>query len=326
MHAGAHIARRGGTLLDVTPPDAPARVGQTNFLVGLLIGGLAAVVGMLPGLIAGARLPLQNLWAAQTLPGGVMPFALLPLCQYYVLALLGILVLPGALVGLVSRASARPFPLFPALGGLAAVQTIAAVQTMVVTAGGLTHDWRARACLGLMGFGLLVFLLASIAVALSFARCLPATATVVAAVAALALGYWIAAFPTLTWETAWWPAALNAPMHSVAHWAPAVITGFALAWCGWRPLRRLGAWAGALAVLWVGGAALQGLHVMASTRAELGQIDYMTRTFGRATAAALTRGWDVALVAAAIGVVGAAIWSARRDRPPPLSADEPALP
>lgn len=43
----------------------------------LLVGALVAVVGLLPWIVTGMRLPLQNRWAAETLPGD-MPVALLP--------------------------------------------------------------------------------------------------------------------------------------------------------------------------------------------------------------------------------------------------------
>ena len=54
-------------------------------------GAGSAVVGLLPWMITGMRLPLQNLWASDTLPKS-MPVALLPLSNYAVTLIAGLLV------------------------------------------------------------------------------------------------------------------------------------------------------------------------------------------------------------------------------------------
>ena len=56
---------------DDTTTDASAR--SLPWWAALLIGVGAALVGLLPWIITGMRLPLQNLWASSTLPGAPRP-------------------------------------------------------------------------------------------------------------------------------------------------------------------------------------------------------------------------------------------------------------
>ena len=67
-----------------------------------LVGVVAVVIGLLPWLVTGARLPLQNLWATQTLPED-MPLVLLPLSQYFVTVVIGLLVVGSGAAALGSR-------------------------------------------------------------------------------------------------------------------------------------------------------------------------------------------------------------------------------
>ncbi|TPW93097.1 hypothetical protein FJ656_35030, partial [Schumannella luteola] len=75
------------------PVRRPARWGGA--LASLGIGVAAALLGLLPWILTGMRLPLQNLWAFDALPEQ-MPVAWLPLSQYSVTFVLGILVVGAA--------------------------------------------------------------------------------------------------------------------------------------------------------------------------------------------------------------------------------------
>src|SRR6185312_2805072 len=56
-----------------------ARVGAS--FIALALGVAAGALGILPWLVGGGTLPLQNLWANNDMPND-MPFALLPVSQY----------------------------------------------------------------------------------------------------------------------------------------------------------------------------------------------------------------------------------------------------
>lgn len=60
-------------------PTTPRTIGTPTYLA---LGAAAAIVGLIPWIITGMRLPLQNLWATDTRPAD-MPLALLPFSQYY---------------------------------------------------------------------------------------------------------------------------------------------------------------------------------------------------------------------------------------------------
>jgi len=106
----------------------------------LLLGIGLAVIGLLPWLITGLRLPLQNLWATETRPEQ-MPRVLLPFNQYAVVLIIAVLVI-GAAAGLCSRAL-RPRlarrGVWAMGGGVLLVQLAAVLQTAIVVQGGLSE-------------------------------------------------------------------------------------------------------------------------------------------------------------------------------------------
>src|SRR3982750_3856529 len=107
--------------------------------VFLAIGAGAAIIGLLPWLMTGARLPLQNLWAANTLPAQ-MPIGLLPFSQYAATELVAVLVVGAAIAGIAGRAVPARHPgwaWLALLGGVLVVQLIALVQTAVTVSRGL---------------------------------------------------------------------------------------------------------------------------------------------------------------------------------------------
>ena len=103
------------------------------------IGAAAAIVGLLPWLATGMRLPLQNLWAAATLPEA-MPIVLLPFSQYWLSNLFGLIATGSVVAGIVARAlrprlSRAGFALL--FAGVLLVQIAATVQSAVVVRNGL---------------------------------------------------------------------------------------------------------------------------------------------------------------------------------------------
>ena len=84
-----------------TDPGGSALLSKVSCLA---IGVLSAVVGLLPWLLTGMRLPLQQLWAAPALPES-MPIAFLPLSQYTVTLIPGLLVTGATVAGIAMRAT-----------------------------------------------------------------------------------------------------------------------------------------------------------------------------------------------------------------------------
>lgn len=77
-------------------------VGRGTRVAEALLGIGCAVVGLLPWLLGGMELPLQNLWADDTMIEH-MPRVLLPFNQYYVAMLVSLLGFGAALAGLAAR-------------------------------------------------------------------------------------------------------------------------------------------------------------------------------------------------------------------------------
>ena len=227
------------------------------------------MVGLLPWLLTGMRLPLQNLWAAPTTPED-MPMVMLPLNQYYVTVVLALVVTGYGVAGLVVRALGARVPprAVAAVGaGALAVHLVATVQSMAAVTSGLAG--RAASVVYLAALLALVVgavLVGSSVLALITAR--PRGAAVVGlSVLGLALGPWSATSvppPDTGAEQ-----ALSWVLADVVRWIPAVVVGVAIAWGGLGRLSRVAAALGALLVLWIGSAALTAVSNAAGSRALL---------------------------------------------------------
>ena len=160
---------------DQTTPPLPSRWVQRTrprtsdwrgAFASLAIGSAADLFGLLPWIVTGMRLPLQNLWAVGVLPEE-MPVAWLPFSQYSVTYVLGLLVVGSAVAGIAARAlrvacRARPRSI---AAGLLFVQVVATAQAANVVGAGLragarrastwrrASGWRSRDRCGLLGFG-----------------------------------------------------------------------------------------------------------------------------------------------------------------------------
>ncbi|WP_309104725.1 hypothetical protein [Microbacterium sp.] len=286
-------------------PTAARRDGRP--LLSLTIGVVAALLGLIPGLIGGGRLPLQNLWATQTLPED-MPFALLPVSQYYATSLLALLLIGGVLAGLGIRWANRrvPVAVWPAAAGVALVHAIAIMQTFGVLALGLgLGSGGARAALyfgGMLGGTVIAALLAQVGLRL----------TSRASVGPVALGVALAAVPLVSWVS-YGVNAVTGPITQppllveLVRWLPAVIVGLALAWCGVQPLRRLGVWAAGLLALWLLPALFVAAQYGLGMRVLQGDIVEMAGASAQLFPLVLAEGGMPVLVAAVIGVVGVVV-------------------
>jgi hypothetical protein len=245
------------TLEPSAPPTAfsepePRRPPQwRGAFASLGIGVGAALLGLLPWIITGMRLPLQNLWAFDTLPGA-MPIAFLPFSQYTVTTVMGMLVVGWVAAGIATRALAGRLPSaapFSVAAGLLLVQIVAIAQAAQALEWGLRPIPEASfylvACVAVavagVVFGLIAFVLVS--------RAPRAGAVIGLVLGALAADWWIHAFfppAGIVPVTVDYGAALQ-----VLRWVPPVLVGAAIAWGGVRTTGRIIAALVGILLLWV---------------------------------------------------------------------------
>ncbi|MEQ6897669.1 hypothetical protein [Microbacterium sp. KR10-403] len=212
---------------------------------GVLLGALAAVFGLIPWLITGMRLPLQNLWATSTLD---MPIALLPFSQYELTPIAAFLVVGAAVAGLLVRVGRGRMPRARAvIAGVAAVQLIALAQTSIVVLTGLQRGREATLYfVAVFAWSALSFLVGMLALWLILHRA-RAAALLGLTVGAVAVEPWLRAlimpFGTIT------PSPLQLWAAGAAGWVGAVLVGAAIAWCGLATRGRIVAAIGLLLIL-----------------------------------------------------------------------------
>lgn len=233
------------------PADARADRGRgpvppwATFLAGVV----AAVVGLLPWLAGGARLPLQNLW-----DGGIpaeAPVVLLPFSQYHVTSIFALLVVGGAVAGVAARALvALAGGRGPALwmgGGLLVGQVVAVVQTIAAVAPGLRDGRDSSVYLVGIGGGMVACLLISAGVFALVALAPPAGALLGLTTGAVAVGVWL---PIVVVETSGPGSAPMGLLRAFTYVMP-VLVGAAIAWAGVRTVGRVFSALVSLVLVWL---------------------------------------------------------------------------
>lgn len=296
--------------------------------VWFLIGAGGAVVGLLPWLVTGARLPLQNLAADQSTTD--TPFALLPFSQYFLMTIVALFVVGAAAAGIAGRALADRrgrFATTSLVGGMLAVQLIAAVQASVVTVDMLERSTRAFVYAAAVVAVIVVSILMALLVVLLIARAPVPGATIALSLAAIVSAGWVGT--ALRDVMTFGPYELVGPILSVLQWMPAVLVGCAIAWCGFRTAGRVAAVVVSLAALWIGPALITavssaaGMRVLAPYPGEMAA--YAVQVFFSAvTMPELVL--PPIIVALVVGVVGSLVLPRlrRRDRDaaPAVEADD----
>lgn len=303
--------------------DAGAMSAAHRGPVWLVLLGLAfGLVGLLPWFVQGAQLPLQNLWADQSIVND-MPLVMLPFSQYYVGFLAGVMAIPWLLVGFVARGSllaGTPRRLLMLSIGVGAVQLLALAQTFSVVVAGLGFEGRrgtfallylvgmVGGCLVASGVGAVVFLL--------LARAPRSDAVLGLAMAAVIVAPWArellsaGMFAAVYWD---WG-------HRLGGWVAAAFLGLMIGWNGVWPLRRLLTSGAALAIWWIGRAVLWGLQIMVGSRSALGRPADMARTFTNAFTMTLQQVDPSSIVVAVLAAV--VTLGTKRFRSPALSRPE----
>jgi hypothetical protein len=231
------------------------------FVIG--VGG--AAVGLLPWLVTGARLPLQNLAADQSTT--VTPVALLPFSQYFLTTIVALLVVGAAAAGIASRVLAhrRPrFGLTALVSGVLAVQLIAAVQSTAVSVGLLEESTVAGVYAGAVVAVIVVSVAVGLLILFLIARASTPGATIALSLAAVVSTNWVGA--ALRDVMTYGPNGLVQALSLVLRFLPAVLVGCAIAWCGFRTAGRLAAVVVSLAALWIGPAFFTAVSAAAGTR------------------------------------------------------------
>ncbi|MDQ1583568.1 MAG: hypothetical protein QOF36_1622 [Microbacteriaceae bacterium] len=284
----------------------------------LFVGAGSAIVGLVPWLITGMRLPLQNLWAVAT-PPNQMPITLLPFSQYALTLIVAVIVTGSAVAGGFARARRGHYPRFGVIAiaiGVLIVQMIATVQTAVTVSGGLSRSTVSSAYLAALIAGTVTAILIGLLVLVLIARARAAAAAVALSIAAIALGVWVNGlvipFGTLAPES-------TTALLSIVRWVPAIIVGLALAWCGLSSVGRVAAAIVSFLVLWIGPALFTATSVAAGTRVMAPHPDEMVQFGMQVFVSALgIPGGSLSLLilALVVMVLGLAVrWAIRRRRP-----------
>ena len=295
------------------PDGTVTRTTGTALGLGTAVGIVGAVVGLLPWIVTGMHLPLQNLWETSVADERDMPIAFLPFSQYFLTFLVALLVTGAGVVGVTAR-RLRPrlgrSGVVAAFGGLVLVHVVAVVQTTVVTTAGLGMD-RSVGTGGaisaseiyvvalVVGSALTVLLGAGLVLLLAFAP--DGIAVVALAVVAVAFAEWLrgSVLPPVTLST-----GLQSTIAGWAWWVAPVVVGLAIALTGVRTAGRVVGVLLALVVLFVGPALLTAVDGAAGMRAlaayPLELVSFGSGLFG----SVLGRGLAAVVLAAVIGCVG----------------------
>lgn len=301
-----------------SPPAAPRRTLRNWHL--FLIGVASGLFGLLPWLLTGMRLPLQNLWATETLPDE-MPLVLLPFSQYALSLIAALLVIGSAVAGVVARATRSRTPrhgLGLLVFGVLLVDLVAVAQTAVTVAAGLRSDGMARLYLGAVLADAVLAVAVGLGALLLIARAPRAGALLGLTVAAVLSPGWLhlvmaPEWPSFAGEQTWLWAAVR--------WVPAALVGASIAWAGIGTIGRAIAALASLALLWVAPALITAVSNAAGSRVlarDLGEmLGYGSEVF---RAALFEPGLAVpplivAVVVAALGLIGRRLLGRARARP-----------
>lgn len=273
--------------------------------VGAPIGVVCAVLGLLPWLVTGARLPLQNLWATDALPAD-MPLAALPFSQYYVAEVVAMIGLGAVLAGLFARAAMRTSAAKAGvLAGMVVVQGVAVVQTASVVGAGLADGPDSDLYLAVLEAFAGGAVVVGFAAALVVAFAPRAWALLGLALGAVAAGVWSGSL-----------VGGFGSGGAAETWLPAILVGLAIGWCGLKGPGRVVASVVALGILWLMPAGVTAVRATLSARNQLAE-PTIVRTGVLELFSAVTNWPDVgARVAVAALVAGLTMAVLRRVAPP----------
>lgn len=285
---------------------ALSRTARLSVMACVVMGVAAAVLGLVPWLVTGMRLPVQALWLVGAAPHE-MPVVLLPFSQYALTLLASLLITGGAVSGIAARATRGRLPergFVAMLLGVLLVQVVAVVQSSRVVRSGLQERRESDLYLAaLIAVAVLSVAIAVLVMAL-VARAPRAGGLIGLAVAALMLAPWLSGL-VVPFGSLADPEAMTAL--SVVRWVPPVLVGAAIAWAGIGSLGRIVAAASTLVALWLVPALLTAVQSAAGSRVLAQHPGEMLAYAGEVFTAAATLPSLVTrplLVAVAVAVLG----------------------
>ncbi|MDY0944837.1 hypothetical protein SOM11_02425 [Frigoribacterium sp. CFBP9039] len=277
------------------------------------LGVVAVAFGLLPWLLTGARLPLQNLWTTPVVaPDGVtaapdaMPVSLLPFSQYALTLQAALLVTGSAVAGLVVRATGvrhRRGTVIALLVGTVGAQLVALIQSTTTVRAGLPDSLASVVYLAAVIAAAAIGIALGVVVLLLIARAPRGAAVVGLSVGAVAVVEWGHAlvYPPFSLITEAVPVA-----EAVLRWSPAVLVAAAVVWAGTSTLGRAVGAAVSLLALWIGPAAITAVSSAAGTRVYASYPFEMVDMAGQVFTSALvsTAGWSPVVLAAVLAAAG----------------------
>ena len=233
--------REGGTASRTAEPRAGA------WAMALPVGILAAMIGLLPWWVSGARLPLQDLWEG-TVRAAAMPLALLPFSQYLVVLIFALLIVGAAVAGIGGRAlRVGGWGVLLLVAGVLLVQINATVQTALVVREGLQERLESTLYVSGLTAGTGLSILIGIIVTVLIARAPRAGALIGLTIGAIGMASWTSALIDASRIGDGPQTALLV----IVPWIAPVLTGIAIAWSGIDTAGRVLSALLALALIWV---------------------------------------------------------------------------
>lgn len=232
----------------------------------LLLGVVAAIIGLLPWMVTGMVLPIQNLWAIDVAADD-MPITLLPFSQYTITLIVAVLVTGSALAGGLLRLTRAQHPRFAFVStmvGVLIVHVVAIVQTVATVAGGLAAGREETIYLAGLTAGTIAANLVGLLLMVLIARAPAAGALVAVSVAAVAAGVWVNGLISHPFGIS--PTEVTMALLGVTRYVPAIIVGLAVAWCGFATVGRVVAAVVSFLALWIGPALFTGVSAAVGTR------------------------------------------------------------
>ncbi|MDY0910692.1 hypothetical protein [Microbacterium sp. CFBP9034] len=252
------------TIADVSEAPAVTRSTLAHWACAA-IGVAAALLGLLPWLGTGMRLPLQNLWAVSTMPED-MPLVALPFSQYYLSQLFGLLVTGSVVAGIAARATRARLPRggFGLLVfGLLIIQVGATAQSAVTVRAGLQDRTESTLYLVVVVAVCALSIAVGAGVVALVARAPRAGALLGLTIGSLAAGAWLSAvLRPLTMMSSEGAYAIV----TAVQWVPPVLVGVAIAWAGLNTVGRVVAALASLVLLWIVPALITGVTSAAGSR------------------------------------------------------------
>lgn len=236
---------------------SPSQKSPLGAWASLGIGGAAAIAGLLPWLVHGMQLPLQNLGERMTGPADIV---LLPFSQYALPGIAALLVVGAAAAGIAARSVGVRFGLV--MLGMLVIQAIAIIETAVVVRSILRPRTDSVVYLAFLVAVSVLAVLIGIVVAVLTARAPRGGAVIGFAIAAVLASSWLGELlvPFGSIDT---PSPV---VLFVLRWIEPVLVGLAIAWAGIGSLGRIIGDVAALVILWIAPAVITGVQSAAGSR------------------------------------------------------------